>query len=524
MTANDASTRPNGHSTTMGAVKESNGTVAAKQNGSHAIDLQIWKRLVQCLPPRTADCDFWWMLTGRHLAVMLEEAGASVGEQYAALTFHYHWVIPRMGPKPGVDGVIPGRWKSLLQADGTPIEYSWKWNTSRGRPAIRYAMEPIGEHAGTELDPLNQQATRQALHQLSQAFPETNLEWTNHFFSTLFDHDNTKLAQEDAAGAKLTTSTGIGVDFGANGMAFKTYFQGRKLNQPGFMPLEDWIAAMQPLLSEKGEMGTEGALGAFQDFLSSNPHGQPLRPFSLAVDCVSPEKSRLKLYMNTPRTSFASVRAVMTLGGRFSGDLVEKQLRDIRELLYAVLAVPEDFPDDAEIEQTYHRKALLAETASAAPGTGPGTSRRRSSGSSNGTKTPPPAHTPGFVYYFDVAKGQALPKVKFNIPVRSYGRDELSTAKAVVDFMEARGRGAYGASFLRALEGLASGMGGSASKALDQTRGLQSFIGLDLSSSGELGVTSYMAVRGSDAIDGLERAESSYFKPIRGTRRRDESY
>ncbi|KAI0972482.1 dimethylallyl tryptophan synthase GliD1 [Xylaria arbuscula] len=490
----------------MGAAKESDGAVAAKQNGSHATDLQTWKGLVQCLPPRTADYDFWWMLTGHHLAVMLEEAGASVEEQYTALTFHYHWVIPLMGPKPGVDGVIPGRWKSLLQADGTPIEYSWRWNTSRSRPIIRYAMEPIGEHAGTELDPLNQQATRQALYQLSQAFPETNLEWTDHFFSTLFDHDNTKLAQEDAAGAKLTTSTMIGVDFVASGMAFKTYFQGRKLNQPGFMPFEDWIVAIQPLLSEKGEMGTRGGLGALLDFLNSNLHGQPLKAFSLAVDCVSPEKSRLKLYMNTPRTSFASVRAIMTLGGRFSGDLVETQLRDVRELLYAVLGVHEDFPDDAEIEQ-----------------------ERRSSGSSRGTKTPPPAHTPGFVYHFDVAyfdeaKGEALPKVKFNIPVRSYGRDELSTAKAVVDFMEARGRGAYGASFLRALDGLASGMGGSAPKALDETRGLQSFIGLDFGSSGELGVTSYMAVRGSDVIDGLERADSSYFKPIRGTRRRDESY
>ena len=387
MSANGASTCPNGQSTTMGAVKEANGTVAAKQNGSHASDLQVWKRLVPCLPPRTADCDFWWMLTGRHLAVMLEEAGAPVGEQYATPTFHYHWVVLRMGPKPRVDGVIPGRWKSLLQVDGTSMEYSWKWNSSQGRPAIRYAMEPIGEHAGTRLDPLNQLATWQALHQLSQTFPKTNLEWTNRFFSTLFEHDNTKLARKDATIAKPTTSTGIGVDFGANGMTFKTYFQGRKLNQPGFMPLEDWVAAMEPLLSEKGQRGTGGALGALMDFLNSNPHGQPLRPFSLAVDCVSPEKSRLKLYMNTPRTSFAFVRAIMTLGGRFSGDLVEKQLRDIRDLLYAVLGMPEDFPDDAEIEQAYHQKALLAETASAAPGTGPGMSRRRSSSSSTRSHT-----------------------------------------------------------------------------------------------------------------------------------------
>ena len=82
-----------------------------------------------------------------------------------------------MGPAPGADGIIPGKWKSLLQADGTPIEYSWKWNSSNGRPEVRYAMEPIGPYAGTELDPLNQQATREVLYRMAQATLSVNLKW-----------------------------------------------------------------------------------------------------------------------------------------------------------------------------------------------------------------------------------------------------------------------------------------------------------------------------------------------------------
>ncbi|KAK7937316.1 uncharacterized protein PG986_014184 [Apiospora aurea] len=436
-------------------------TKLSASNGASKAYPEAWTKIAQYLPPRNPQYDFWWQLTGRHLAVMLDSAGYPVERQYEALMFHYNWAIPYMGPAPGPNGVIPGKWKSLLQADGTPLEYSWKWPSSRAgdHPEIRYAMEPIGCYAGTGLDPLNQQATRELLHRLGQAIPSVNLAWSNHFFATLFDHDVAELAAEGAAGADLSTSTGFGVDFGKDGPGIKTYFQGRKLGQTGFMPLAEWVGAIKPLLTQDvsvapgkdgGSNGGhgDGSLGALLHFVASHPEGAPLNPFSLAVDCVRPEKSRMKLYMNTPHTSFASVRDIMTLGGRISGDVVESQLRDLRELIRAVLDLPEGFPDDAETEQAYFKESLSAATASAPivgeyGSNGPSTPTNGKK-KENGTPPTPPPHNPGFVYFFDVSDGRQFPEIKLNIPLRSYGHNDLRSARGLVDWMEARGRGAFG--------------------------------------------------------------------------------
>ena len=54
---------------------------------------QAWKTMMQYLPGRNADCDYWWQLTGRHLAVLVEAAGYPIEKQYEALMFHYHWTV-----------------------------------------------------------------------------------------------------------------------------------------------------------------------------------------------------------------------------------------------------------------------------------------------------------------------------------------------------------------------------------------------------------------------------------------------
>jgi hypothetical protein len=54
---------------------------------------KTWKALSQCLPPLNPDADYWWQLTGRHLAALLEAAEYPVDKQYDALLLHYHWTV-----------------------------------------------------------------------------------------------------------------------------------------------------------------------------------------------------------------------------------------------------------------------------------------------------------------------------------------------------------------------------------------------------------------------------------------------
>lgn len=52
-----------------------------------------WQTLSQILPPRDEDKDYWWKLTGLHMAHVLHEAGYPMAKQYETLLFHYHWAV-----------------------------------------------------------------------------------------------------------------------------------------------------------------------------------------------------------------------------------------------------------------------------------------------------------------------------------------------------------------------------------------------------------------------------------------------
>jgi hypothetical protein len=54
---------------------------------------KAWLALNQCLPPRDADSNFWWQLTGRQLAALVEAAGYPIEKQYEVLMIHYHWTV-----------------------------------------------------------------------------------------------------------------------------------------------------------------------------------------------------------------------------------------------------------------------------------------------------------------------------------------------------------------------------------------------------------------------------------------------
>lgn len=52
-----------------------------------------WAALSRWLPSRSPDTDYWWALTGPHLATMAEAAGYAIEQQYEQLLFLYHWIV-----------------------------------------------------------------------------------------------------------------------------------------------------------------------------------------------------------------------------------------------------------------------------------------------------------------------------------------------------------------------------------------------------------------------------------------------
>ncbi|KAI5866009.1 dimethylallyl tryptophan synthase GliD1 [Durotheca rogersii] len=437
-----------------------------------------WETLSQILPRRDAAKNYWWDLTGLHLAILVHEAGYSLAKQYEALLFHYHWTVPYFGPGPGPKGG-PAVWTSLLGPDGSPIEYSWKWNGAKGgHPAIRYSIEPISEAAGSTVDPLNQQAATEMIHRLAAQVPGVDLKWTDHFLATLFDHDKSKYAQEAAEGAHYTTTFMLAAEFDDSGLSFKSYFIPRKLGQPkGLIPLPLWkesLAQLQP---------KNNARDLVYDFVETSAEGKKLVPMILAVDTVDTSKSRLKFYFQTASTSFASAREIMTAGGRVP--LSAAQLEELRSLIGAVTGTPDDFPEDAHVERTRNYNPAAVDNFVELP-----------------------ELLSGYIYYFDMAPTSARPDVKLYVPTRHVGPDDLSVARALIAWLEKRGRAAYGQQYMNMLEGMA------AHRRLDQGKGLQTYIGIMFKKNGDLDVTSYL---GAEAFDPM-RVASAIRGPARPPR------
>ncbi|KAL4915641.1 tryptophan dimethylallyltransferase-domain-containing protein [Aspergillus aurantiobrunneus] len=417
---------------------------------------QAWKVLSQTLPSRGPDVDAWWQLTGGHLSILLDAAAYPIEKQYECLLYHYHYAAPYLGPAPRESG-FPTKWKSMMQLDGTPFEFSWKWNAPDGEPDVRIGLEPIGPMAGTSLDPLNHSATREVLHKLSSVVPGADLTWTHHFLATLFDHDYDKYTKEAANGALIGTSLILSLEFLRESTGIKTYFQPRMLNQHGLLDISRWEASFQKLHPDAPSRT------ALHEFLSTNAEGKLLKPFCLSVDNCDPAQARIKWYFNSPHTNFTAIREIMTLGGRIaSTETRAKQFTELFDLLKTLTEQPADFPENSEFPFTSSNSDAIFNSF-----------------------TEMPDMLKGCVYFFDIGPGNALPTIKIYFPVRNHCLDDLAATRNLIQWLTSRGRGQFGLAFLRALEAVAN------YRRLDEGGGLQSFVSCQFKSDGELDLTSY---------------------------------
>ncbi|KAL4938151.1 hypothetical protein BDV06DRAFT_61084 [Aspergillus oleicola] len=443
----------------------SHGDVAAQvPNGSGGSRFNALEVVSKLEPSCGPSHEHWWKLTGPQLALMLEEADYPVEKQFETLLFYYHWIVLYLGPKPESDGKF--KWKSLVSDIGIPLEYSWKWDTATSGPDVRLTVEPINELSGTRFDPLNQSPSLELFQRLADILPRLNLTWTSHFLSTFYDHDKVKYVEESetATGMPLRSTMLVCFEFGRKGTTTKTYLSPRKLGQQGFAPLPEYMSAIAAL-------GPSPALDTLNDFLKTSPEGEHLKPFMLAVDNIEPSSSRLKFYFASPRTSFNSIREVLTLGGRINNHNLESKLRSLHELVKAIMPTPSDLPDDADIPAP---PAPGPTSASSEPGTGDMANER-------------PAFISGYQYYFDIAPGAMLPNMKFYIPIRKTQMNDRTVANGLTKWMRSQGRGAFCDGYIRVLEGLAGG------RDLSECHGLHTHVCLMLKENGEFDVTSYLA-------------------------------
>lgn len=363
--------------------------------------------------------------------------------------------MPYLGPAPKYDGTPIFR--SLIAYDGSPFEYSWKWNTSSGSPDIRYSWEPIGPKSGSLEDPLNHDPSLEYMGRVTKVLPKANFSMFRRYLTEVYNPDRAVYAEELAQGDPPATTLMHAVEYNkTKEFGLKSYFLAGKLHLGGD-PLtnQHWDNAVVKVNAGRPTKGRD----ALQYFIANSPEGRLMKPNVMGMDAVEPSKSRLKMYFTSAHTSFDAVREIMTMGG--IRDISESSLQDLRSLILAVLGLPADYPEDAEI-----------------PVEGPASGEDWKDFDALCT---------GFTFFFDVAHNSGTPEIKFYLTTRKYGGNDLTIAHNLVAWMRACGRGAYADAYLDMLHKLAEHRG------LENGKGLHAYISYQCTNDGEPDIKSYIS-------------------------------
>lgn len=167
-----------------------------------------WTVVSRWLTGTNQDVKVWGELIGPHISTMTLEANYGITRQFEAQIFLYSQVLPRLGRAPSSKSY--SHWQSLLTNDGTPIEYSWKWNSPSGSPEVRYCIEGISSDAGRANDAHNYRETKQLVKKLATIIPDFDITLFDHFTEAFHLDDPEKLndqPQEPISSCLLLSSS-----------------------------------------------------------------------------------------------------------------------------------------------------------------------------------------------------------------------------------------------------------------------------------------------------------------------------
>ncbi|RKL25989.1 hypothetical protein BFJ72_g13880 [Fusarium proliferatum] len=317
-----------------------------------------------------------------------------------------------------------------------------------GSPAL-HCIEAIGSYTGGPTDPYNYLETEKLLTQdLASSVSGLDLTWFHHFINA-FGIDQRQVASDNPKAPKA--SIFVAFEHVLKGVIVKGYFLPSAAGSGGPPTFETFAGAA------RGVLTNTASLDAALDYVKNNEMGIDLVPDMLAVDCVDPTKSRLKLYVSSTATSFASIVSVMALEGSISD--MDPGIKELELLLSLVLGreAPNSWDDELEVQGVFD-KGL--------------------------------AHDfdlyERITYYFDIAPSSKVPDVKLYIPVIRFGRSDAAVASGLGQYPRLRQRDQFHDGFVRAL-------GGIGARNLEESgHCLQTYLAVAFQRDGSLAITSYI--------------------------------
>ncbi|KAK0387751.1 hypothetical protein NLU13_3996 [Sarocladium strictum] len=397
-------------------------------DGINHQEKQIEKTPVQWQKSRQVlvddDCELWNQEIGSQLATMLEMAEYSASSQVLHTDFFLNSVSPFLGYHPKGEKPLPHIWKSFMTDDHTPVELSWAWSSGdRKAPVVRYSVEPISRAACRGLDMDNVDANVRMLGEALRIAPDMDLCLHRHFRKALTASRGSTAGRgqldQDASVASAVPQAQcfIAFDLQDDHVVVKQYYIPNRRSME--LGCDNWRLVRDALLNIPAAWmpRIDPALSVLTEFIGSFDADKAPTVEIMAVDCIDPAQSRLKIYCRSRSTSFDSVVHMLALGGRKPLQADERSA--LWDLWMAVFSLTPETYSSAEqgLPEKGHRTA-------------------------------------GLLYYYELKANSSCPKSKVYLPVRHYAQNDDQIARGLSSFLEARGKGFKSGSYYDAVRKL----------------------------------------------------------------------
>lgn len=360
--------------------------------------------------------------------------------------FYRRWVVQNLGPRPTSEGKHQC-WQSFMTDDFSPVEFSWNWGKlgENAHPKIRFSIEAIGYKAGTKFDPWNYTATLDLITDLRLTMPSIDCHWSGHLLPYFLPSNKVQLPSNVLETHGYKSTVFIGFELVGKEPMLKIYMLPLiKALQLGFSVSTVICDALESLPTD---LICSSPFHQLSDFLKTKAPQMGLEPFMVAIDCVAPSLSRLKVYARCQDTTFESVEAIMS--NFDSSQSMVKAIMELRHLWELTLFFKEHLSSGHVTRSNY---------------------------------------TSGILYYFEIRDQSEHVTPKVYLPVKHYGRNDLDIATGLGKFLKAqRGyREDVINNYLKALHKICK------YRELGSASGLQTYISCSIK-DGVLDITSYLS-------------------------------
>ncbi|KAI1205180.1 aromatic prenyltransferase [Annulohypoxylon truncatum] len=331
----------------------------------------------------TPAAEFWSKHARSTLGPMLSSTGTyTASDQASHLQFFDEHVASCLGSQPEEP---KAEYYAHPDLAGTRFEVSLNL-TTRGKAKVRYSFDLIRD--GTGPDPFGEDNAGEMLRRLCSVTGGDGRLMERLMGAFFLSPSETVALSKKVQPHLQIPPAAIAFELEGSQQILKAYIPIIKKSALGKPPVDITLNALRGLETLGYDMSYNVDL--LEEYLNSRPG--KVNPVMVGIDCLDPTKnqgSRVKVYVVTESSTFATARDVITLGGRLNDESTLKGVKLLRSVWHLLLNEPKGIPDD-EID-TWSKQQR-------APG----------------------VFFSGLLFSIDLAAGKRMPHIKIYVPVFQY--------------------------------------------------------------------------------------------------------